>query len=110
MPCSASGVARRHPDIKWLRRPTDIEAFAQRQRELIDALWHTLATGGKFLYATCSVFHEENGAQVERFLERHRDAQRLPLPGPHTNAQQLAGQIVPDAHHDGFFYALLQKS
>jgi len=110
VPCSASGVVRRHPDVKWLRRTSDIEAFAQRQRDIIDALWRTLATGGKFLYATCSVFHEENGAQIESFLARHRDAQSLSLPGPHTNAQQLSGQILPDAHHDGFFYALLQKS
>ena len=66
-------------------------------------------SGGKLLYATCSVFHEENQAQIERFLERHRDARRLTLPGPHTNAQQLAGQILPDERHDGFFYALLQK-
>ena len=110
VPCSASGVVRRHPDIKWLRRPEDIAAFAQRQRDILDALWQLLATGGKLLYATCSVFHEENQAQIERFLERHRDARRLTLPGPHTNAQQLAGQILPDEQHDGFFYALLQKS
>jgi 16S rRNA (cytosine967-C5)-methyltransferase len=110
VPCSASGVVRRHPDIKWLRRHSDVAGFAQRQGDILEALWRTLAAGGKLLYATCSVFHEENAAQIERFLERHRDALRLPLPGPHTNAQQLAGQILPDAHHDGFFYALLQKS
>ena len=63
-----------------------------------DALWQLLASGGKLLYATCSVFHEENQAQIARFLERHRDARRLTLPGPHTNAQQLAGQILPDEH------------
>jgi 16S rRNA (cytosine967-C5)-methyltransferase len=56
------------------------------------------------------VFEEENNAQIERFLHRHPDAQRLTLPEPHTNAQQLAGQILPDEQHDGFFYALLQKS
>ena len=110
VPCSASGVVRRHPDIKWLRRPEDIARFAQRQRELLDALWRLLASGGKLLYATCSVFDEENNAQIERFLERHRDARRLTLPGPHTNAKQLAGQILPDDTHDGFFYALLQKT
>jgi 16S rRNA (cytosine967-C5)-methyltransferase len=109
VPCSASGVVRRHPDIKWLRRPEDIAAFARRQRDILDALWQLLASGGKLLYATCSVFHEENGAQIEQFLERHGDAQRLTLPGPYTNAQQLAGQILPDERHDGFFYALLQK-
>lgn len=110
VPCSASGVVRRHPDIKWLRRPGDIAAFAQRQREILGALWQLLASGGKLLYATCSVFHEENQAQIQSFLERHPDAQRLTLPGPQTNAQQLAGQILPDERHDGFFYALLQKT
>ena len=109
VPCSASGVVRRHPDIKWLRRPEDIAAFAARQRDILEALWQVIGTGGKLLYATCSVFHEENQAQIESFLERRPDAQRVTLPGPHTNAQQLAGQIVPDENHDGFFYALLQK-
>ena len=109
VPCSASGVVRRHPDIKWLRRPEDIDGFAQRQGEILNALWQVLAPGGKLLYATCSVFDEENNAQIERFLHRHPDAQRLALPGPDTNAQQLAGQILPDEWHDGFFYALLQK-
>jgi 16S rRNA (cytosine967-C5)-methyltransferase len=110
VPCSASGVVRRHPDIKWLRRPEDIAAFAQRQEEILAALWQVLATGGKLLYATCSVFAEENNAQIERFLRHHRDAQRLTLPEPHTNARELAGQILPDEWHDGFFYALLQKT
>ena len=109
VPCSASGVVRRHPDIKWLRRPDDIAAFARRQWTILHALWQALGTGGKLLYATCSVFHEENQAQIERFLEHHSDARRLTLPGLHTNAQQLAGQILPDENHDGFFYALLQK-
>jgi 16S rRNA (cytosine967-C5)-methyltransferase len=109
VPCSASGVVRRHPDIKWLRRPEDIGAFAQRQGQILNALWQVLAPGGKLLYATCSVFDEENNAQIERFVHRHPDAQRLTLPEPDTNAQQLAGQILPDESHDGFFYALLQK-
>jgi 16S rRNA (cytosine967-C5)-methyltransferase len=109
VPCSASGVVRRHPDIKWLRRPEDICAFAERQAEILNALWQVLAPGGKLLYATCSVFDEENNAQIERFVHRHPDAQRLTLPEPDTNAQQLAGQILPDEWHDGFFYALLQK-
>jgi 16S rRNA (cytosine967-C5)-methyltransferase len=109
VPCSASGVVRRHPDIKWLRRPDDIARFAQRQSDILDALWQTLAIDGKLLYATCSVFREENHEQLERFLARHHDARHLTLPAPHTNAQQLAGQILPDERHDGFFYALLQK-
>jgi 16S rRNA (cytosine967-C5)-methyltransferase len=110
VPCSASGVVRRHPDIKWLRRPGDIDRYAARQSEILGALWQVLATGGKLLYATCSVFEEEGSLQIARFLERHQDAQRLILPAPHTNPQVLAGQILPDEHHDGFFYALLQKA
>jgi 16S rRNA (cytosine967-C5)-methyltransferase len=110
VPCSASGVVRRHPDIKWLRRPHDIARFAARQSEILDALWQPLAIDGKLLYVTCSVFREENQEQIEHFLARHQDARHLTLPGPHTNAQQLAGQILPDEQHDGFFYALLQKA
>lgn len=109
VPCSASGVVRRHPDIKWLRRERDIPAFAQRQQAILDALWRLLGTGGKLLYVTCSVFEEENEAQIGRFTEGHPDAQRLTPREPHTNAHMLAGQILPDDNHDGFFYALLQK-
>jgi 16S rRNA (cytosine967-C5)-methyltransferase len=110
VPCSASGVARRHPDVKWLRRATDIAQFAQLQGRMLDALWQLLASGGKLLYATCSVFEEENREQVARFLERHRDAVRLSLPAVDAHIQQPAGQLLPDERHDGFFYALLQKA
>jgi 16S rRNA (cytosine967-C5)-methyltransferase len=108
-PCSASGIARRHPDIKWLRRATDIAQYAQLQSRMLDALWQTLSSGGKLLYATCSVFREENREQIERFLERHRDARRLALPAVDHDIHARAGQLLPDARHDGFFYALLQK-
>jgi 16S rRNA (cytosine967-C5)-methyltransferase len=108
-PCSGSGVARRHPDIKWLRRESDIEQFARLQNRMLDALWQTLESGGKLLYATCSVFHEENHEQVARFLERHRDATRLALPAVDDDTHPPAGQLLPDGRHDGFFYALLQK-
>jgi len=109
VPCSASGVVRRHPDIKWLRRAADIAQFAERQRRMLDVLWRLLASGGKLLYATCSVFHEENQLQVERFLERHCDAQYQSRPGADNRIQYAAGQILPDEGHDGFFYALLHK-
>ena len=108
-PCSASGVARRHPDIKWLRRESDIEQFTLLQKRMLDALWQTLASGGKLLYATCSVFYEENHEQVARFLERQRDATRLALPAVDDDTRPPAGQLLPDGRHDGFFYALLQK-
>ena len=102
-PCSASGVVRRHPDIKWLRRPDDIGRFVRTQTEMLDAMWQVLVPNGKLLYATCSVFTEENDEQVRAFLQRHPEAVLLPLPG-------LAdGQILPSADSDGFYYGLLKK-
>ena len=103
VPCSASGVVRRHPDIKWLRRPDDIARFAAQQRRILDALWSVLAPGGKLLYVTCSIFNQENGAQVGAFCSRHADAMRVAIDG------KLEQQLLPTAEHDGFFYALLQK-
>jgi 16S rRNA (cytosine967-C5)-methyltransferase len=102
-PCSASGVARRHPDSKWLRRPEDIPSFARVQAVMLDALWRVLRSGGKLLYATCSVFPVENKDQVNAFLARHDDAVALTLPGLPD------GQLVPGPDSDGFYYALLQK-
>jgi len=113
VPCSASGVVRRHPDIKWLRREQDVIGFARTQREILDALWRTLAPGGKMLYCTCSLFPLENTAQIDAFLHRHTDAHTLPLspPAGTTPAPRHDGflQLIPSAEHDGFFYALLQK-
>ena len=108
VPCSASGVVRRHPDIKWLRRASDIAQFVSQQRELLEALWPLLASDGKLLYTTCSVFQEENSQQIAEFLERHPDARRLPTGGATTDGTP-EGQLLPDSEHDGFFYALLQK-
>ncbi|MBW8372118.1 MAG: 16S rRNA (cytosine(967)-C(5))-methyltransferase RsmB [Thiobacillus sp.] len=106
VPCSASGVVRRNPDIKWLRRPDDIAQFAAQQAVMLEALWRLLAPGGTLLYATCSIFHEENDGQVQAFLARHTgDAERCPLPQPLSD-----GSLLPDAEHDGFFYALLRKT
>lgn len=109
VPCSASGVVRRHPNVKWLRRADDIPRFARTQRRLLDALWHTLARDGKLLYTTCSVFEEENALQVADFLARHADARLLPLCGIGLLDGTPEGQLLPDDEHDGFFYALLQK-
>ena len=103
VPCSASGIARRHPDLKWLRRSQDLHAFAARQAAILDGLWRVLAPDGKLLYVTCSVFPRENEEVVAAFIARAGGARRLSLPGG-ADAQQLPG---PD--HDGFFYALIVK-
>ena len=103
VPCSASGVVRRHPDIKWLRRENDIARFARVQGEILDALWRVLAPGGKLLYATCSLFPQENGRQIAAFAARQEDCARLPI----GEAPEL--QLLPTEEHDGFFYALLEK-
>jgi 16S rRNA (cytosine967-C5)-methyltransferase len=108
-PCSASGVVRRHPDIKWLRRRTDVAGFGRTQAQLLDALWRVLAPDGKLLYATCSVFPEENGVQVREFLQRRPGAEMLPLPKFHGWDDDVRGQILPSAVSDGFYYALLKK-
>jgi 16S rRNA (cytosine967-C5)-methyltransferase len=114
VPCTASGVVRRHPDIKWLRRESDITGFVEQQQRLLDQLWSMLAGGGGLLYSTCSVFRAENAAQIDRFVARHPDATRaqLQLPGAFACAD---GQLLPaegdaEHNHDGFFYALLQKN
>lgn len=109
VPCTASGIVRRHVDIKWLRRKSDISAFAAQQAAILPALWRLLAKDGKLLYATCSVFHEENQQQVDRFLDTHADARQVALPALLNNYQQRNGQLRPCAEHDGFFYAVLQK-
>jgi 16S rRNA (cytosine967-C5)-methyltransferase len=109
VPCSASGVVRRHPDIKWLRRASDIPRFVKQQQVMLDGLWRLLASGGKLLYTTCSIFQEENSLQVADFLTRHADAKQLPLCGVNTLDGTPDGQLLPDNEHDGFFYALLQK-
>ena len=103
VPCSASGVVRRHPDLKWLRRPRDVPAFAAKQAAILDALWQVLRRDGKLLYVTCSVFPQENEQLVGAFVSRAPGASRLPLPdgGP--------AQWLPSAEHDGFYCALIKK-
>jgi len=103
VPCSASGVVRRHPDIKWLRRDSDIGKFVAQQSNIINALWQTLADGGTMLYVTCSVFCDENHRQIEHFLVRHPDAE-LFMP-----QSCLIHPLLPTADHDGFYYACLRK-
>lgn len=106
VPCSASGVVRRHPDIKWLRRRTDLASFAVQQLDILQALWRVLAQDGKLLYATCSVFQQENEQVIASFIAQHTNARRLPIVLP----EQSQGQLLPNDLHDGFFYALLQKA
>ncbi len=106
VPCSASGVVCRHPDIKWLRRENDLSKFAAGQRSILDALWKILKKGGKLLYVTCSIFAEENTMLIDNFLAHHSDACSLPL----ASDVLIEGQMLPDIQHDGFFYALLQKN
>lgn len=117
VPCTASGIVRRHVDIKWLRRETDIQSFTSQQAKILASLWQMLAKGGKLLYVTCSVFYEENQGQVDKFLLNNDDASQLPLQLPagfQTAAYAAEGdaksaQLLPSVTHDGFFYALLQK-
>jgi 16S rRNA (cytosine967-C5)-methyltransferase len=106
VPCSASGVVRRHPDIKWLRRLGDIESFAVQQAQILESLWSLLAGDGKLLYATCSVFRRENQQVIAAFLAQHDDALEIKL----TATGMTDGQLLPNDEHDGFFYALLHKN
>jgi 16S rRNA (cytosine967-C5)-methyltransferase len=103
VPCSASGVVRRHPDIKWLRRESDIAGFVAQQTAIIDALWQTLTDGGTMLYVTCSVFDDENRSQIEHFLARHSDAEIF-MPKTYR-----IRPLLPTTDHDGFYYACLRK-
>ena len=104
-PCSASGVVRRHPDIRWNRRPSDLAKLADQQRVLLDGVWQVLESSGKLLYVTCSVFREENESTVEAFIARHPDVR---IANFQPGAPQ-GGRIKPDDDRDGFYYALLEK-
>ncbi|MFM2486910.1 16S rRNA (cytosine(967)-C(5))-methyltransferase RsmB [Celerinatantimonas yamalensis] len=108
-PCSATGVIRRHPDIKWLRRQEDIAALVVLQQQILTALWGELKVGGTLLYATCSILPAENNQQIAGFLADHSDAQLLPIHIDET-PQSPGWQILPgELHKDGFYYARLQK-
>lgn len=123
-PCTASGIVRRHPDIPWLRRSADVAQLATRQSRLLDALWPLLKPAGRLLYVVCSVFPEEGAHQAERFVGRNADARPVPLPGQSGHTLQLlptplaaaatasadpAASALP-VLHDGFFFALFEKS
>lgn len=109
-PCSATGVIRRHPDIKLTRQAADIPPLVQLQGELLDALWPTLEVGGILLYATCSVLPEENSDNLAAFLARTPGARELDIPAPWGIAQPHGRQLLPQAEgHDGFYYGKLIK-
>ncbi|MCO5102106.1 MAG: 16S rRNA (cytosine(967)-C(5))-methyltransferase RsmB [Burkholderiaceae bacterium] len=117
-PCTASGIVRRHPDVRWLRRRSDLATLPRRQSEILGALWPTLRPGGKLLYTTCSVFPEEGEGVITLFLEKHRDASRLPLQWrfdvrtPESTPESVSTLLpvaTPMRDHDGFFFALLEK-
>lgn len=109
-PCSASGIVRRHPDIQWLRRETDIAQLVKLQANLLKALWPLVRAGGRLLYCTCSVFKAEGSEQIQTFLANHTDAVLMASPGHLMPCSGSGGDTVQDnSDHDGFYYALLQK-
>lgn len=112
-PCTASGIVRRHPDVRWLRRESDIAQLAKLQAHLLATLWPLVKPGGRLLYCTCSVFRAEGADQVLAFLAHNTDARLLPSPGHLIPGNPDKGGAVPEnptGDHDGFFYALFQKS
>ena len=110
VPCSATGVIRRHPDIKWLRRDTDIDQLAELQGRILDAIWPLLEPGGTLVYATCSLLPEENQDQVAAFLARTPDAASSPIAADWGLPRGPGRQILPEPRGmDGFFYARLSK-
>jgi 16S rRNA (cytosine967-C5)-methyltransferase len=115
-PCTASGIVRRHPDIPWLRRPADVAQLATVQARLLDALWPLLEPAGRLLYVVCSVFAEEGPRQAEGFAGRRGDARPVPLigsDGPRLRLLPTENEVwshgLPSVH-DGFFFAMFEKS
>ena len=111
-PCTASGIVRRHPDVRWLRRETDVAQLAKIQKNLLKQLWPLVRPGGRLLYCTCSVFKAEGEQQVKAFVEHNTDADLRPSLG-HLRPQSGSGTgVLADnlsGDHDGFYYALLEK-
>lgn len=109
-PCSATGVIRRHPDIKYLRQNKDIGELAKLQERMLRNLWALLKPGGRLVYATCSVMANENEAVIKRFLKKHEDAQEISIAADWGIKRPAGRQLFPQADsHDGFYYAVLNK-
>ena len=111
-PCTASGIGRRHPDVRWLRRETDVAQLANIQAKLLKALWPLVKPGGRLLYCTCSVFKAEGETQIQTFVQHNTDALILPSPGHLTPSNATSDVSLRDnvmGEHDGFYYALLEK-
>ena len=108
VPCSASGIVRRHVDIKWLRRINDFKNFGENQQSLLRSVWPMLKENGKLLYITCSIFEEENRDVIEKFKQDAGNVSELSINFP-SNVTHINNQILPSENHDGLFYALLQK-
>lgn len=110
-PCSGAGVIRRHPDIKLLRRKSDLQSFSEQQKKILNSLWPLLKVGGLLLYTTCSVMPDENEEVIEIFLKAHSDAQAQKIQLPIGFAQAYGWQCFPEiGRHDGFYYCLLSKA
>lgn len=109
-PCSATGVIRRHPDIKYHRQPSDLDALVPLQRQILDQMWQMLKPGGTMLYATCSVLPKENAAQMKAFLKRNEDASEILIDAAWGLPQAVGRQLLPGQHgSDGFYFALIAK-
>jgi 16S rRNA (cytosine967-C5)-methyltransferase len=111
-PCTASGIGRRHPDVRWLRRESDVEQLAAIQARLLKMLWPLLKPGGHLVYCTCSIFLAEGHRQIQTFLKHNTDVVLLPSPGHLIPQNSPVTPSVPDnqtGEHDGFYYARLQK-
>jgi 16S rRNA (cytosine967-C5)-methyltransferase len=112
-PCTASGVVRRHPDVRWLRRESDVAQLAAQQKRLLTALWPLLKPGGTLVYCTCSVFRAEGERQIAAFLAHNNTALLRPAPGhflPRDRAHPEGVRDNEPRDHDGFYYAVVQKS
>ena len=111
-PCTASGIGRRHPDVRWLRRESDVSQLAAIQAKLLKALWPLVKPGGRLLYCTCSIFKAEGESQIQTFVQHNTDALILPSPGHLTPSNVVSDPSLRDnqmGEHDGFYYALLEK-